>query len=323
MKQSHFWRGLFRGPILMSALLISPQVLANPCQGKTDIAYINSQKSTATPTPYRKLAQAFAELKNGDHLSICAGTYRLYAGIELSDLRDVVIEGHNASLVTQVDMPVVTLHNAYQVTLKGLRLVHDIGDWCAQNTLEIYDSEQVTVINNDLDGSGYFGVALSSSRHTTLKDNLIHNAFYGLGKWDSPSTQISGNTFANNEHNFNDIDDDEIAAITKNNTVTPAGKRKRPNPSGNIGLALFDCSKAGNDTEKTICRTPQLGLLDSRMTKLYHAHKRIQSAADFRAIRQHQLDWLRLRNSCGADSDCVRQMYQNRINTLMDLLPEK
>ncbi len=309
---------VFSWLFLMGFLVISPQGVANPCQGQTNMAYIT--KPAMTPTPFKELEPAFAQLTSGDHLWICAGIYRLHAGIEFNDLRHAVIEGQNASLVADVDVPIITLYNAYQVTLKGLHLVHDLGEWCAQNTLEVYDSNQVTIINNDLDGSGYFGVAISSSADTILKNNLIHNAFYGLGNWNSPSTQVDGNIFTNNAHNFTGLSEDEIDTIAKNNTVTVEGNRKRPKSGDFAGLALFDCKKSSNDTEKRICQIPQLGLLDNRMTKLYRAHKRLND--NFDLIRQHQRDWLKLRNGCGPDKECIRQMYQERINNLVDQLPE-
>lgn len=74
----------------------------------------------------------------------------------------------------------------------------------------------------------------------------------------------------------------------------------------------FDCDKARIATEYAICDSSQLGRLDEEMASLYFGlpyHIRED-------IEGEQARWLRRRNTCGYDSDCIARAYRRRIDFL-------
>jgi len=81
--------------------------------------------------------------------------------------------------------------------------------------------------------------------------------------------------------------------------------------------ASFSCHKAKTTSEKAICAKPTLNVLDQRMGQVYRtllilvgpsgAHDQFQGEQQW---------WLGVRDGCGADADCLRLAYHNRINDL-------
>ena len=72
--------------------------------------------------------------------------------------------------------------------------------------------------------------------------------------------------------------------------------------------ASFDCSKAGTQVEKAICSDPELGRLDE---ELMAAYKKVAATE-----RKAQRAWLKYRNTCGPDVQCLTGMYESRIAVL-------
>jgi uncharacterized protein len=87
--------------------------------------------------------------------------------------------------------------------------------------------------------------------------------------------------------------------------------------------ASFDCNKAGNTIEWTICGDNRLSSLDSRMGALYRAALKAPHL-DREYVRSDQRRWLRRRNrECGAERDpyyCLGSHMEERINFLEGLL---
>jgi len=74
----------------------------------------------------------------------------------------------------------------------------------------------------------------------------------------------------------------------------------------------FDCAKASIATEFTICDSARLSRLDQEMSALYFA---LPFAAR-ENIKSAQRRWLRRRNACGYDQDCIARAYRRRIDEL-------
>lgn len=75
--------------------------------------------------------------------------------------------------------------------------------------------------------------------------------------------------------------------------------------------ASFDCQKASTLVEKTICNSADLSQLDTQLAESY----RIVAADQ----KTRQREWLRERNQCGADSNCLKAKYKERIVELKDM----
>lgn len=72
--------------------------------------------------------------------------------------------------------------------------------------------------------------------------------------------------------------------------------------------ASFDCKKAGTPVEKTICANPELSRLDEELMATY----RKVAATE----KQAQRAWLKYRDTCGTDVNCLTSLYQERVSKL-------
>jgi uncharacterized protein len=83
-------------------------------------------------------------------------------------------------------------------------------------------------------------------------------------------------------------------------------------PGGASGQA-FDCAAAYLPAEMAICGDDMLAALDEELAADYAAL--VARAPDWAAdrIRTEQEDWLRLRNDCGFDPQCVAGAYRSRM----------
>lgn len=82
----------------------------------------------------------------------------------------------------------------------------------------------------------------------------------------------------------------------------------------NSSAASFDCNKASNRVERTICGTTDLSGLDDELATQYK--RALERNA---SIRQSQRDWLRETRNCETTSDiasCLRERYVARIAEL-------
>lgn len=75
----------------------------------------------------------------------------------------------------------------------------------------------------------------------------------------------------------------------------------------------FDCTEAFLPAEMAICGDGELQALDEQLSADYSAL--LARAPDWAAdrIRNEQRDWLRLRNDCGYDPQCVAGTYRSRM----------
>lgn len=79
--------------------------------------------------------------------------------------------------------------------------------------------------------------------------------------------------------------------------------------------AGMNCAQARTPTELAICADPELHRQDAELSDVY----RDLGAArpdEREALRQAQRDWLKARNACGGNADCIRLQYASRLNAL-------
>ena len=87
-----------------------------------------------------------------------------------------------------------------------------------------------------------------------------------------------------------------------------------------ISAASFDCRKASGCVEEVICQSPQLARLDSEMADLYFSLRRQSSRAGAKQLLDSQRAWLRSRNTCGCDANCLVSHYNERIQLFRDVM---
>jgi uncharacterized protein len=84
----------------------------------------------------------------------------------------------------------------------------------------------------------------------------------------------------------------------------------------------FACRNLEHDAERTICNSAYLSRLDRRMARKYNelavGMKAYSDYESLRELRATQRQWLKERNACGSDKDCIAARYQERLNVLGD-----
>jgi uncharacterized protein len=94
-----------------------------------------------------------------------------------------------------------------------------------------------------------------------------------------------------------------FAALVWGTTIVPI-------PSGAAERPSFDCAKAIAATERAICGSDALALLDRNIAALYRQRRaRVPSKQSFEA---EQRQWLAVRDACGADPACLEKELKQR-----------
>lgn len=76
------------------------------------------------------------------------------------------------------------------------------------------------------------------------------------------------------------------------------------------------CARAGNAAEQQICRDSNLTRLDAQLNQAYQQLREGLTSADREALKTEQLAWLRERDSCGSNTQCLETAYSDRISYL-------
>ena len=87
-----------------------------------------------------------------------------------------------------------------------------------------------------------------------------------------------------------------------------------------VHAAGFNCSLTSlNETEKTICQTPYLSGLDNVANELFISAT--NNTLSKGVLLSDQNQWLKERNSCKADVECIKHKYLLRNSTLSSIEP--
>ena len=78
--------------------------------------------------------------------------------------------------------------------------------------------------------------------------------------------------------------------------------------------ASFNCKAAATPTEKAICGNNQLSSLDDQTSGMYYTILGASPpAATLSAVKNAQASFLKQRDSCGADFNCLVDAYTSQI----------
>lgn len=80
----------------------------------------------------------------------------------------------------------------------------------------------------------------------------------------------------------------------------------------------YPCGGRLTATEHAICRDSTLSELDRIMARHYYIKRDLSGHRARKALQRDQTLWLRWRDTCGADRDCLTRRYEQRI---LDLVP--
>ncbi len=87
--------------------------------------------------------------------------------------------------------------------------------------------------------------------------------------------------------------------------------------------ASFDCRKAASQTELTICANLSLNDRDVQMAQLFGIVRKLVPMGTRAAILDRQVVWVRERNRCGGDRNCLGRSYDKRIRELNRVLEQR
>lgn len=76
--------------------------------------------------------------------------------------------------------------------------------------------------------------------------------------------------------------------------------------------ASFNCVKAQTKAEHQICEHLQLNDADVKMATTYNIVRRLVPMGTRSVIQTEQVSWLKLRDECQNNVDCLKHMYQMR-----------
>jgi nitrous oxidase accessory protein len=173
--------------ILFLFLLLSAVILA---EGKT--IYVGKTK------PFQSIGKAVNAAEDGDTILVDAGVYK-EGGIVIQ--KSIILKGINHPVIDGEYKHEILFIKGKNITVDGFKLqntgrseIKDIG------AIMIYDSYQVTAINNIVDNAN-FGISLQNSKNCTVKNNSITaygknevQSGNGIHCWKSDSLLIIGNT---------------------------------------------------------------------------------------------------------------------------------
>jgi uncharacterized protein len=84
--------------------------------------------------------------------------------------------------------------------------------------------------------------------------------------------------------------------------------------------ASCNCALASSCTESVICSSPQLSVLDSKMSGLYSALQSMASRKGAKTLLSSQRNWLNSRDDCGCNANCLVSEYESRIQLFKQVI---
>lgn len=78
----------------------------------------------------------------------------------------------------------------------------------------------------------------------------------------------------------------------------------------------FACDKAEGTAERTICTSMPLAGYDRSVAAAYHRALAV-AGDDSSSLKQEQRSWLKARNACGTDTECLADSMRERVDQLM------
>lgn len=94
----------------------------------------------------------------------------------------------------------------------------------------------------------------------------------------------------------------------------------KPFDQGAKPIASFSCDKAETATEKAICKNRTLASLDASVSRSYRWYRKEAASLNNSDLQtklvSQQKEWLKQRNVCADDTDCLQKSMQDRLESL-------
>jgi len=147
------------------------------------------------------LQEKLKTIQDGDTLSF-AGV--IEGPINLKNLDNITLMGNNNTFLFVSDNSklIIELEGCSNIKIEGFYMTHHPSEAeCQEGVIQVTECDNIEIINNDISGSGYFGVRLKQSNDVLITNNVIHDcSFRGINFYDESSENIliENNTFYHN-----------------------------------------------------------------------------------------------------------------------------
>lgn len=101
-----------------------------------------------------------------------------------------------------------------------------------------------------------------------------------------------------------------LLAVFVASTATATAFAQAPQPGP------VNCAAPKGADEATICRTPDLLAMDGELDRAYRAARTRWTASLSNSVRVMHLEWLKKRQACGANADCIMKRIVEEIREL-------
>ncbi len=108
----------------------------------------------------------------------------------------------------------------------------------------------------------------------------------------------------------------EVRGLSGAIASTPAAAPDAPTDTAQVFPIhpSFDCARAGTATERLICSDAGVASLDADLAKAYK--NLLPDYPDRAALKKEQVNWIRTKRDGCSTIDCLKQVYQERLDDL-------
>ncbi|MBI5244988.1 MAG: caspase family protein [Elusimicrobia bacterium] len=147
---------------------------------------------------FKSIQAAIDAAEEGDAIRIASGTYAEHISINGKNGLSLIGEGSASIETDDPTATVLAVENAKKLLLQGLRGVHT-SPGCSNPVVDIKTSEDVTVEDCDLNGSGTEGISAESSTNLHIRGNHVHHCTgSGISLSQVNTSEVSGNLIESN-----------------------------------------------------------------------------------------------------------------------------
>lgn len=187
---------------------------------------------------YETLQHAINDAKDGSTITIMPGEYYSKDVIEISGKSNLTIrgQGHVELLTNNMQSDVIHVGNSDNIVFDNLTVRHTDppkDTRCSGNVFSLWNSEDVTIMNSDINGSGVVGVMSYDQDGLILQNNTFHrNQYAGVELFHSRGvSRLYNNTFDNNGKHI-DINGKSITEDTNKRNLEMSGNHFLSLPNG-------------------------------------------------------------------------------------------
>jgi uncharacterized protein len=87
-------------------------------------------------------------------------------------------------------------------------------------------------------------------------------------------------------------------------------------PAAAADYAPLDCTKTNSEAQRVICTNYGLGQIEARMATLFEVTTALVAMGQRGEIQDDQRIFLKERDACRSNIDCIQNIYDARINRL-------